>query len=406
MYNEVTSFISCTWLGDELDLLDQTIGATTPICQLLVVNSAQDCYKGTVTYKDLDDFRRGSITVDVLNTLIKLGLQGAEYYQGDRIAWKTIFNPNDCQVNIGTFQLGRIPDSEKPQAWTEWMEKTTSQFKILKETQDALTLRNAYLVKDFERMEAVAEDLVIQKINADMVMTSKVTTTVGCTLCIKLTHCFLPPSIKYKELLNWKKRKIRRLASQLEKTKEDAQTPSNTSQQQPDDPSSSTLTTKKSKKRQPPVGSTKSSLSKRQAPSSPTHNQAPKRRKRPISSATQLIEAHTESSPSSQPESQPSPPSKSPMKIGNKVGDHQQHHTASSPHLNSHSPAKQTTPTIDASPPSPPSDDESESDDNGKDLYLTTTRSRLRKHAHPGRSQPVESNQASDTSTTDDEEDV
>jgi hypothetical protein len=46
-YNEVTSFISCTWLGDELDLVDQSIEATTPICQLLVVNSAQDCYKGT-----------------------------------------------------------------------------------------------------------------------------------------------------------------------------------------------------------------------------------------------------------------------------------------------------------------------------------------------------------------------
>lgn len=123
-YNEVTSFISCTWMRDELDLVDRSIEATTPICQLLVVNSAQDCYKGTgkskdmqnaiiapltyeflfsawyniVTYKDLDDFRRGSVTVEVLNTLIKLGLQGAEYYQGDRIAWKTVFNPNDCQV--------------------------------------------------------------------------------------------------------------------------------------------------------------------------------------------------------------------------------------------------------------------------------------------------------------------
>ncbi|KAI8338573.1 hypothetical protein BC941DRAFT_23056 [Chlamydoabsidia padenii] len=340
-YNEVISFISCTWLEHEIDLVNSSTDATTPICHLTVVNSAQDCYKGTVTYKDLDDFKHGTVTLDTLNTLIKVGLQGAERYQGDKIVWKTVFDQHSCQmtllgflqdalpVKIGTFQIDRVPDSNKPHIWMEWMENTTSQFKISRETQDALTLRNDHLEKEFKQMETVAEDLVVQKTSNDLILMAK-----------------------FKELLNQKKRKIRRLAMELEKVK---------------DTRESNI---------PPETMASQGLSSSTKPTG-------KKRKRSVNSSTQ-----------SQLESQvPDEPIVKKSKLNT-----DSHHTTSPP----------TVDQIDTIPPVPNNNDKKDSTDNesdgssNNDLLLTTTRSRLRKFAHTKRPSEPKSDPGSDTTDDDD----
>ncbi|CAO3592138.1 unnamed protein product [Absidia cylindrospora] len=98
VYKETTSFMLCTWIGD-IDLTNPSTKLSTPVCQLIVTN-IRDFYKGTVTYKDLDDFKRGHIPLDVLNKLIEVALQGGDEYDGDRIDWKTVFTNDNCQVTF------------------------------------------------------------------------------------------------------------------------------------------------------------------------------------------------------------------------------------------------------------------------------------------------------------------
>ncbi|ORZ20564.1 hypothetical protein BCR42DRAFT_409045 [Absidia repens] len=349
VYKETISFTLCTWIGD-IDLTSPLVKPSTPVCQLIVTN-IHDFYKGTVTYKDLDDFKHGHIPLEMLNKLIEVALQGGEEYDGDRIDWKTVFNNDDCQmtllgylnnalpIQVGTFHLGRVSDSEKLQVWSDWMETTASQFKEQKETQNALTLRNHNLQQNFAKMEAVAEDLVLQKTAADLALIGK-----------------------FKELLNEKKRKIRQL--ELKNKGKDLQRgliaeKTASSSHVPSPPSAAAVPTT-------------------------TPTTATKRKR--SNSIEQQVSLLSTSNGSNQESALIQPP---PM------------NDRTSPHIASQMvpPKSSSKSTRQGHSHSPSlSDDDYFNDDGiGKDPLLTTTRSRYRKHTKPETPVQVESDPGSDT---------
>ncbi|KAI8077735.1 uncharacterized protein BX664DRAFT_343369 [Halteromyces radiatus] len=201
-YKDITIFASCEWLND-IDFTN-SIDRNTSICKLVIYN-VPDFYRRLVTFQDLEDFKQGDIPLDVLNTVVTLALQGGKEYKGDELNWKTVFTRDECQmtligywnrtlpVQVGSFKLQRVPEWDKNSILTEWMENTSSQFKLIKETQDALSLRNLNLEEEYKKMEESVEQMVAQKTISDLSMMGK-----------------------FKELLNQKKKKIRNLMVKLE----------------------------------------------------------------------------------------------------------------------------------------------------------------------------------------------
>ncbi|CAO3592137.1 unnamed protein product [Absidia cylindrospora] len=250
---------------------------------------------------------------------------------------------NALPVQVGTFHLGRVSESEKLQVWSEWMETIASQFKEQKETQNALTLRNHNLEQNFKKMEAVTEDLVLKKTTADMALMGK-----------------------FKELLNEKKRKIRQLELknkgkdiQRGLIKEETASPSLA----PSPPS---------------------------APATPTT--AAKRKR--SDSIEQEASPKSTSIKSKQEYALAQPPS-----MNDKKSPTVALHVAS--------PRSSSKPTRqDQSHSFSMLDDDYFNDDGiGKDPLLTTTRSRYRKHTKPETPMQVKADPGSDTTEGDDDSD-
>ncbi|KAI9304367.1 hypothetical protein BJ944DRAFT_231359 [Cunninghamella echinulata] len=202
-YKGIVTYISCHWLN-EIDL--ESSDVTIPICQLTLTNIS-DFYKGTITCKDLEDFKKGKIEKDTLKKVIQAGLQGEQEYQGDELNWKTVFTEDGCKMTligylnnalpmqVGSFLLPQVnADSNNKALWQEWLENTSKGFANLKESQMALLERNSQLEKNYKECESMANKFAIEKQDNEKVLFEK-----------------------FIALLNNKKRKIMKLQEQLKK---------------------------------------------------------------------------------------------------------------------------------------------------------------------------------------------
>ncbi|KAI7853173.1 hypothetical protein BDC45DRAFT_536643 [Circinella umbellata] len=221
-------YIDCEW-NNNLDFESNPMDLD--ICTI-TLNNVNDYWTSIVTRKDLDNFMNPNAILNKLNQVVTKGLQGETDFEGQELSWKINQEKNKCEMSLIGYMAGSLPYqlgsihvtkvtslSEKQKVMENWMENTTKQYQIDKQTRNALSARNKDLELNRKQMEKELENLTQEKVESDMMVIEKM-----------------------KQLINSKKRRVHKVMmerNQLLKQVEAQQALDNNNKQEQSIPSSS-----------------------------------------------------------------------------------------------------------------------------------------------------------------------
>ncbi|KAI8889505.1 hypothetical protein K501DRAFT_329012 [Backusella circina FSU 941] len=186
--SEPEFFVQCQWRKD-IDFKEQQDYTVS----LVTLTDTEKYWQVEATRDVLLDFKTPNIESNKLESLLKYAFQGLTTFDGQPIHWKLILQcyfDSILMMRIGSLQMERVSDSNKQSVAKEWFNNTTHQ--LTKHQQEKASY-DVY-VKDLE-----ASNQKLKEEMKEMILRKKDTE-------IELM-------LKFKEVLNTKKLKIRRLTA-------------------------------------------------------------------------------------------------------------------------------------------------------------------------------------------------
>ncbi|KAL1928956.1 hypothetical protein VTP01DRAFT_2015 [Rhizomucor pusillus] len=173
-------FIKCEWVNDVDYTVDQD--PELPICNL-TLTTLKEFWLGTVTRKELQSFLKKGREPDKLTEVVTVALQGDTKYQDNDLKWRLKADGEgggECEVALhvyldgklplilGKFHIPKLDNSKRDEYLKIWMEAVVVQNAKSKEIRRAVLERNQDLVELKSTLEKRLDDIVSEKVDAEI----------------------------------------------------------------------------------------------------------------------------------------------------------------------------------------------------------------------------------------------